>query len=172
MEAAPVASDELEVSRRRWWRWLWIPVLAVVVGAAWWWAFHPTGLPTSDAVVTATVKSGQTVYLGVPSGETKARTLSLHSVEASSDGGEVTFWVCHGGSISSTTRPEPFCADWTGAKDAELKLADGDQLVVAVTSDSPASWPSAGSRSTSATDSSVAPATSGRPTRLSSLADP
>jgi len=137
MNSAPLASAELEVGRRRWVRWLWIPVLAVVVASAWWWAFHPADLPTSDRRLTATVKAGQTVYIGVPTGDATERTLTLHSVKAAAEGAEVDTWVCHGGSISMTTRPEPFCEAWTDAEDAELRLGGGDQLVLGVHADSP-----------------------------------
>lgn len=137
MDAARTPQDGLDVGRRRLLRWAWIPILLIVVGIAWWWAFHPANLPTSPTQMTATVKSGQTVYIGVPVGATKQRTLSIHSARVTADGAEVSVWVCAGGSVSTTTRPEPFCETWKGAKNANLRLAGGDQLVLGVASDSP-----------------------------------
>lgn len=137
MDAAPNPQDELDVGRRRLLRWVWVPILLILVGIAWWWAFHPADLPTSDDEVTATVKSGQTVYIGVPVGGAKERSLSIHSAKATADGADVSVWVCQGGSLSKTTRPEPFCEKWTGATNADLRLAGGDQLVLGVASDSP-----------------------------------
>lgn len=137
MDAAPTPQDGLDVGRRRLLRWAWIPALLLVVGVAWWWAFHPADLPTSDTELTATVKSGQTVYIGVPAGTTKERTLSIHSAKSNAEGADLSVWVCEGGSVSTTTRPEPFCKKWKGAKNADLRLAGGDQLVLGVTSDSP-----------------------------------
>lgn len=137
MEPADTRTDELEVGRRRWWRYAWIPALLLLVGVAWWWAFHPAALPTSAERVEATVKAGQTVYIGVPVGSEKERRLTIHSTSVSAEGAEVSAWVCTGGSIATTTRPEPFCEKWQRAEDADLRLAGGDQLVLGVQSDAP-----------------------------------
>ena len=137
MATAPVSGDELAITRRRWWRWAWLPGLLVLLACGWWWLMHPADLPTSDRELTASVKAGQTVYLGVPAGDTKGRTLDIRSASIEADGADVSLWVCHGGSVSTTTNPEPFCSDWTEAEGSEFKLADGDQLVVGVQADSP-----------------------------------
>lgn len=137
MTTPPVVTGDLDVGRRRWLRWLWIPVLAVVVASAWWWAFHPSDLSSSGRTIEARVKAGQTVYLGVPAGDDKARTVTIHSITISAPGAEVSTWVCHDGAIAQTTRPEPFCKKWTGAKNAKLAIGGGDQLVIGVTSDTP-----------------------------------
>ncbi len=137
MTIDPLAPGDLSVRGRRWVRWLWVPLLAVIVGVAWWWALHPEDLPRSDLVVEETVKAGQTLYVGVPAGDVPGRKLTLHDVKitasATPDADVTTSaWVCRGGSFSRTTTPEAFCQDWSEADDATLRMADGDQLVLAI----------------------------------------
>lgn len=129
--------DSLQVRRRRWTRWLWIPVLLVALAAAAWWRTHPSDLPTSDRAVTGEIKVGQTLYLGVPAAADPSRTISIDDVDlkvtsSRSQDVEVSLWVCSGGSIGQTTTPERFCGGWHRAPGRDVELGGGDALVLGV----------------------------------------
>ncbi len=141
MSTDPLAPHDLTVHRRRGVRWLWIPLVAAIGAVAWWWVCHPTDLPSSDRVVSAQVKVGQTIYLGVPEGDVAERTIRLRDVTVTTrtdpeSAVTTSAWVCTDGSISQSSTPEAFCAKWSEADGAELKLGGGDQLVVGVTATS------------------------------------
>lgn len=134
--------DALQVRRRRWTRWLWLPVLLIAIGAGWWWRVHPADLPTSNVEQSGTIKVGQTLYLGASEAPTKSREITIDDValrvsSEPSQPTDATLWVCQGGSIGQTTTPERFCKSWRKAKGATVKLGDGDSLVVGVQAEQP-----------------------------------
>lgn len=142
MATDPSAPETLAVERRRWTRWLWLPLLVVVLAVAAWWVRNPADLPASDDVVVARVKAGQTVYLGVPVDVRGSRTIEVREVRITATGPADTtvstaLWTCTGGSVSQTTAPEPFCDDWREAEGTSVSLGGGDQLVVAVNASVP-----------------------------------
>lgn len=134
----PARPAGLELGPGRWARWVWVPAVPIVLALLAWWLTHPDELETSDATVNASTKVGRTVYVGV-TGSGDLRQLHVREVEierlAEGTGVEVEALVCHGGSISTTANPEPFCDSLEDAKGAELDLPR-DQLIVGVTADS------------------------------------
>lgn len=130
----------LTVAPRRWTRWLWIPAGVAVLAVVGWWTQHPQSLSTSAETIHATAKAGQTTYVAVTGRGDVERELHLSNVEVDllddADGVRVEAKVCHGGSISTTTDPDPFCDSVEDAAGATLKLGGGDQLILAITADS------------------------------------
>jgi hypothetical protein len=130
---------ELSVAPRRWTRWLWIPAAVAVLAVIGWWTQHPQSLSTSADTVQATAKVGQTTYVAVTGRGDVERELNVSDVSVQllddADGVRVEPQVCHGGSISTTTDPDPFCDSLEDAEGATLKLGGGDQLILAITAD-------------------------------------
>lgn len=140
-EPAPQRSPEpaaLQVPQQRSLRWLWIPAVpaAVLVGA--WWTTNPAPLDGGGVDVEAVTKVGRAVYVGVTADEDDAepRQLALRDVTVHLSEGEddvsAEVLVCHGGSISATADPKPFCDEVSDAEGATLDLPE-DQLVISVT---------------------------------------
>lgn len=137
MSQPEAQADALQVRRRRWTRWLWIPVLLLVLVAGYWWRAHPADLPTSGTAVEGEIRAGQTLYLGVPASVDPSRAISIDDVEltVTSDPRQdvdAILWVCAGGSIGQTTTPERFCESWHEAQGRDVELGGGDSLVVGV----------------------------------------
>ncbi|KRF10886.1 hypothetical protein [Nocardioides sp. Soil796] len=147
MQSVPETGSGLEVSRRRWLPWLWLPAVVALVAVAVWWARHPAPLPLTDSTVTASPKVGQRVYLGATRSDLEARDLAISSTSFRTadsstdgldvDGLEVEAWICRDGAISQTTDPSRFCADVLPAEGNTLHLGGGDQLMLSVESPTP-----------------------------------
>jgi len=133
------AHEGLSVGRGGIARWLWLAgALAVVLWAAWWMT-HPAALPTPDREVTGSTPAKVPVYVGLlgPADDLD-RTLHITDVTvpitADPGGAEATALVCRHGSISVTRDPATFCESVDDARGQTLRLGDGDQLIVRVTS--------------------------------------
>ncbi|MDN5892523.1 MAG: hypothetical protein L0H93_00735 [Nocardioides sp.] len=138
--AAGPRAEALEVSTRRWVRWLWIPVVVALVAAGAWWLGHPAELPSSGAKVSVTTKVGQPVYLAALGPEYDGRrnlevTKVTTPVDAAMDGAYVEAWICRSGSIAQTTDPSRFCDEVVPAKGNPLHLGGGDQMIISVVAD-------------------------------------
>lgn len=141
-------SGGLEVRRRRWASWLWVPALFVLVAVGLWWMGHPAALSTSDDTVTVTTKTGQQAYAGLAAGGTP-RSIEITGVEFATasdsegsldtDGLEVRLWICRDGAISRTTQPERFCDDVLPARGNTVEIGGDDQLMLGVSSTTPVS---------------------------------
>jgi hypothetical protein len=141
-DAPPTDSRSgFEVGGPRWTRWLWVPVFLALAGFAAWWMTHPEVLPTSNDTLDASTKAGQTVYVGVTDAADfdRIRDLHIHDVTfkkvTNGSGVLVEALICHDGSINTTTDPDPFCGSIETAIGSEIKLGDGDQLLIGVTPD-------------------------------------
>ncbi|WP_205475126.1 hypothetical protein [Nocardioides sp. SYSU D00038] len=126
----------LEVNRRlrlgrAWWA---VPVVAVAVTAGWV-ATHPPALPLTQGPVTASAPAGESVFVGAfTPGSDFDRTLSISGIKlhaTSSVELTLTPWLCRGGSVSVTVRPEAFCE--TMVNPEGQTLTRGDSIVVEAT---------------------------------------
>lgn len=138
------STEALEVSRRRWLRWLWVPSLFVALAMGLWWMGHPADLPTDDRRVSATTKTGQSVYLAVIGAQydDTRRNLEIDHVDLPITSGDsndvdVLAWICKSGSIAQTSDPSRFCREVIEAEGNPFYLGGGDQLMIEVTSESP-----------------------------------
>ncbi|QIX27319.1 DUF2784 domain-containing protein [Nocardioides sp. JQ2195] len=139
------APGGLEVRRRRWTAWLWVPALCVLVAVGLWWTGRPSPLPTSDRSIEVTVKTGQQVYVGVSVDVDRDIEISGVEMETTSSTGDplttegldLRTWICRDGAISQTTEPERFCADVLPAEGSSLHLGGADQLMLSVDSSTP-----------------------------------
>lgn len=116
-----------------WTRWWWVVVVMVLLAVLGWWATHPAELPEGEPV-SVSVRPGQEVYVGVLGPQPGSRTLHVRGVEVLGDlgGTDPTPWVCRGGSVGLTTAPDRFCVAVLPADGAELRLGEGDQLMVSL----------------------------------------
>lgn len=135
--------DTLQVRRTRWARWVWVPVLAVLVGVGIWYAASPAPLPTGGGVVVATTPVATPVYIGVlarAAGEN--RSIRVRDVAVETTGGEadVVALICRGSTFAVTTAPEAFCSELTEAVGDTLHLGSGDSLVLSVEADDPSTY--------------------------------
>lgn len=136
------APGGLEVRRRSWTAWLWVPVAFVLVAVGLWWMGHPAALPTTGTAVEVTAKTGQQVYAGMTVDDD--RNIRITSVEVTTasdsadpldtDGLEIRTWICRGGAIAQTTQPERFCTNVLPAEGNTLHLGGDDQLMISVDS--------------------------------------
>ncbi|MFS3128784.1 hypothetical protein ACLM5J_10300 [Nocardioides sp. Bht2] len=142
MSQPDIDPDALQVRRRRWTRWLWVPVLLIALGAGWWWRIHPADLPNASSQTSGEIKAGQTLYLRAADDPHRSREITIDDValkvsNTPGQSAEVSLWVCRGGSIGQTTTPERFCDSWRKAEGATANLGGGDVLVVGVRADQP-----------------------------------
>lgn len=132
--APPPLPGSLEVPARRWWRFLWIPVVFVVVAVGLWWLGHPRELPRTDATTSATTAVGQPVFLGVQDGD-DGREITVRDVEVGVTEGDgeasVSVWICRGASVTQTSDPTRFCSDLVQAEGRSVRLGQ-DQLLVRI----------------------------------------
>jgi hypothetical protein len=130
---------------------VWVPVGLVALALLAWYVGHPRELPVADDELSATVRTGQTVYVGVlgPAHEGD-RNLSVRGVELETTGGtediELDAWICVGGSIGQTTDPTRFCDEVDPAEGHTLHLGGGDQLMVSASAEEPQTVRSARAR--------------------------
>lgn len=136
-ETPPERYGELTVGRRRWQKWVWVPVVLALLLVGLWWATHPSALPHDDTEVTVTAKAGQTAYVGVLGREADDdRRIHIRDVTFETSGEELDLeaLICRDGSISTTTRAETFCAEVVDAE-GSFGLGGDDQLIVAISAD-------------------------------------
>lgn len=131
MDDAVAPADLAAPRSGRWARWWWVAPVALLLPVAGWWATHPAELPEGSPL-SVTVREGQEAYVGVLGPQPGSRTLHLRRVEVLGDlgGAAPVPWVCRGGSIGLTTAPDRFCTAVLPADGAELRLGDGDQLLL------------------------------------------
>ena len=112
-----------------------LPMLAVALAASTgYYVTSPPPLSVRETPVTATVPTGQPVYLGVYDvGEETGRTLSVRGVQVdvtSTREIAVQPLVCVGGDVDVTTAPDEWCTDIVDPAGAEL--GPGDDLILQV----------------------------------------
>jgi hypothetical protein len=110
-------------------------VLVALATSAGYYVTNPPPLTVRDSPVTATVPSGQPVYLGVYVPDKDAgRTLDVRGVQVdvtSTREIAVQPLVCVGGSVDVTTAPDTTCTDIVDPAGADL--GPGDDLMLQVT---------------------------------------
>ncbi|MDT0203315.1 hypothetical protein [Nocardioides sp. AE5] len=125
----------LEITPRRWLRWLWIPVVFAVLAVGLWWLGHPQDLATQDRTASAQATVGRTVYLGVTDTSQAGRTVRVTEVtvpEAKGGTASVKALICVDGSIAQTTDATRFCSALVDAADRDLRIGT-DQLILSIT---------------------------------------